>query len=359
MSKYTTEVRFICETAAGLDTSEGYLSVNQIIKAALPSVFDFDFPIFDETYRPLLETKILKHFYTREIGLETVGLWKLKLDTKLNEIMPYYNQLYKSELIEFNPLYDVDLTRDHKLNRTEETKQTGTETADATKNGTVDTTATGKKTGNVDTTESGTREGTNRESIDIEEHGDVTQSNTSDTELHNTTSNISDETATNTKSHYDKYSDTPQGSLQNVQNDTYLTNARMINDTDTKVGKVTVTGNDDSTGRTTSDSNTETNNTSETTKSGSMSEDTTGTQNVKSTEDTTDTGKVTSLDIENRNATQTANKDVNSIDDYLEHVKGKNGGVSYSTMLKEFRDTFLNIDMQVINELNELFLNLW
>lgn len=335
MSKYTTEVRFICETAAGLETSEGYLSVNQIIKAALPSVFDFDFPIFDETYRPLLETKILKHFYTREIGLETVGLWKLKLDTKLNEIMPFYNQLYKSELIEFNPLYDVDLTRDHTLNRTEETKQTGTETADATKNGTVNT------------TESGTREGTNRESIGTEEYGNVTQNNTSDTELHNTTVSTSDETASNNKTHYDKYSDTPQGSLQNVQNDTYLTNARMINDTDTKTGKVTVTGNDDSTGKTTSDTTTETNSTSETTKSGSMSEN------------TTDTGKVTSLNTENRNATQTANKDVNSLDDYLEHVKGKNGGVSYSKMLMEFRDTFLNIDMQVINELNDLFMNLW
>lgn len=323
MSKYTTEVRFICETAAGLDTSEGYLSVNQIIKAALPSVFDFDFPIFDETYRPLLETKILKHFYTREIGLETVGLWKLKLDTKLNEIMPFYNQLYKSELIEFNPLYDVDLTRDHTLNRTEETKQTG------------------KKTGNIDTTERGTREGTNRESIDTEENGNITQSNTSDTELHNTTGSTSDETASNTKVHYDKYSDTPQGSLQNVQNDTYLTNARMINDMDSKTGKVTVSGNDDSTGKTTSDSETETNTTTETTKSGSMSENTTGTQNVKTTEDITDTGNVTSLD------------------DYLEHVKGKNGGVSYSKMLTEFRETFLNIDMQIINELNDLFMNLW
>lgn len=335
MSKYTTEVRYICETAAGLDTSEGYLSVNQIIKAALPSVFDFNFPIFDETYRPLLETKILKHFYTREIGLETVGLWKLKLDTKLNEIMPYYNQLYKSELIEFNPLYDVDLTRDHILSRTEETIQTGTETADATKNGTVDT------------TESGTREGTNRESIDTEEYSETTQDNTSDTELHNTTSNTSDETASNTKTHYDKYSDTPQGSLQNVENDTYLTNARMINDTDTKTGKVTVIGSDESRGLTYSDSYTETSNTSETSKSGSMSEETAGTQNV------------TSTDTENRNVSQTTNKDVNSLDDYIEHVKGKNGGVSYSKMLMEFRETFLNIDMQVINELNDLFMNLW
>ena len=126
MSKYTTQVRFICETAAGLSESEGQTSVKQIIAAAIPSVFDFDFPIFDESYRNVLETKILKHYYTREIGLETVGLWKLKLDTKLNEIMPFYNQLYKSELIEFNPMYDVDLTRDHNWkpqNRTQPKKE--------------------------------------------------------------------------------------------------------------------------------------------------------------------------------------------------------------------------------------------
>lgn len=114
MSKYTTEVRYICETASGLEESVGLGDVNQVISKALPKIFDFDFPIFDESYRTVLETKIIKHFYTREIGVETVGLWKLRLDTKLNEIMPYYNKLYKSELIEYNPLYTHDLYKDHK-----------------------------------------------------------------------------------------------------------------------------------------------------------------------------------------------------------------------------------------------------
>lgn len=111
MSKYTTEVRYICETSAGLDTSVGANSVDEVIAKALDKVFNFDFPIFDENYRAVLETKILKHFYTREIGEETVGLWKLRLNTKLNEIMPYYNKLYNSELIEFNPLYTKNYTR--------------------------------------------------------------------------------------------------------------------------------------------------------------------------------------------------------------------------------------------------------
>ena len=335
MSKYTTQVRFICETAAGLSESEGQTTVKQIIAAAIPSVFDFDFPIFDESYRTVLETKILKHFYTREIGLETVGLWKLKLDTKLNEIMPFYNQLYKSELIEFNPMYDVDLTRDHTLNRSEQTEQTGTETADATKNGTVDTTTSGTKTG------------TSRENIDVSENQETEQSSKSDTDIKNTTGSTSEETATGTKTHYDKYSDTPQGSLQNVQNDTYLTNARMVNDNDTQTGKTTVSGSDTSTGSTTADTATTTNSTSETTHMGNTTDETSGTQNT------------TSADTEKRNTTQTANKELTSLDDYLEHVKGKNGGVSYSAMLNEFRTTFLNIDMQVINDLSDLFMNLW
>ena len=113
MSKYTTEVRYICETAAGYHESQGYHSINKIISKARSKIFDFSYPIFDEKYRGVLETKILRHFYTREIGLETVALWKHFLDRKLNEIMPYYNQLYRSELLEFNPFYDIDLTRDH------------------------------------------------------------------------------------------------------------------------------------------------------------------------------------------------------------------------------------------------------
>lgn len=307
MSKYTTQVRFICETAAGLNESEGQTSIKHIIAAAIPSVFDFDFPIFDESYRNVLETKILKHYYTRELGLETVGLWKLKLDTKLNEIMPFYNQLYKSELLEFNPFYDVDLTRNHNLKKEETTKQ------DATEKGTTE------KTGNID-------DNTHTETND-------NQNSESTTDLQNTTGSTSKEQLGATKTHYDKYSDTPQGSLQNVQNDTYLTNARMINDTDSQTGETTVSGNDTSKGTTTANTN---------------------------ADGTSDTERnISTNDSEEKSVSQNVNKNLSSIDDYIEHVKGKNGGVSYSAMLNEFRTTFLNIDMQIIDELSDLFMNLW
>ena len=88
MSKYTTELRFICETYADLDQSKGYSDVEDIIENSRAKIFDFPYEIFDEEYKPVLEHKILRHFYTREIGQETVGLFKLQLSQKMNDIMP-------------------------------------------------------------------------------------------------------------------------------------------------------------------------------------------------------------------------------------------------------------------------------
>lgn len=113
MSKYTTEVRFICENYAGYDESVGYNDVEHVIDSARSKIFDFTYPIFNNSYKKTLETKILKHYYTREIGFETVGLWKLKLNMKMNEIMPFYNKLYESELLEFDPFNDVHKTVTH------------------------------------------------------------------------------------------------------------------------------------------------------------------------------------------------------------------------------------------------------
>ena len=243
MSKYTTEVRYICENYAGLTESVGFSKVEEIISSARTKVFDFDYPIFDEDYRGVLETKILRHFYTREICAETVGLWKLWLSDRMNMIMPYYNQLYKSELLEFNPLYDVDMTRDYKL------------TKDGTK------TDTGSTSGST---------------------------SSSDTAI---TSNETDS----------RFLDTPQGRVDSLENSDYLTNVSFD----------------------------------------------------KNNGETTNTGSSTS------SAESSLSSVMVNTDEYLEHVKGKASGTSYSKKLEEYRATFLNIDMQIINELNDLFMNLW
>lgn len=274
MSKYTTEVRFICETAAGLDNSAGFEDVDKIAEAAAPKIFK-NFPIFDEDYRLGLEKKILKHYYINEIGFETVGLWKLYLNNRLNEIMPYYNQLYKSELLDFNPFYDIDLTTksDRNIN------------------------------GDEDTSNDSTSNTTNK----------TTTASTSDS----TASGSSSDTTDTTNNSKNRYSDTPQEGIDGVESDKYLTNATI----------------DDSTGHTAN--------------------------NGTTSGESHDTGNTVTNGNSDNTSNSTGNRTYSSTDGYLEHVAGKTGGASYSSRLKEFRETFLNIDMLVIDELSDLFLNLW
>lgn len=132
MSKYTTEVRFICEQKAGLDESVGFDQIDSVIAKSWNKIFTTKCSFFDENYRSVLCAKILKHYYTREIGMETAGLWMLWMNRRMEEIMPYYNQLYRSAQLEFNPFHDVDYFREgnRKNDGTSETKGTSTNKQD-------------------------------------------------------------------------------------------------------------------------------------------------------------------------------------------------------------------------------------
>ena len=253
MSKYTTEVRFICENSAGLSESEGANNVDSILDKCWNKVFNFDFPIFDENYRQVLCRKILKHYYTREIAHETVGRWKLALNAKLNEIMPYYNQMYKSELLEFNPFYDVDLTRSRE----------GSGTSNRTSNNTE--------------TNSGTSKNVSSGSVTIN----------SDT--------------------LNRFSDTPQNSMdtQGIADSVPLTTVTKVN------------------------------------------------------EDNMTTNESTDTLTRNDNKTGSGTENINNTDKYIETVKGKQGTENYSSLLKKFRETFLNIDMMIIEDCSDCFFTLW
>lgn len=282
MSKYTTEVRYICETEAGLEESKGYNDVNEIISLARTKIFNFSYPIYDENYRSVLETKILKHFYTREIGLETVGLWKLKLDTKMNEIMPYYNQLYKSALLEFNPLWTDDYSRIY--NRAND--------------------GNNLNVGNNETDSTSFNVGQNEEK-------------TSET---NTRIGQNDEKRTDNNVSRDKYADTPQGALTDLEADKYLTNARKITE-----------DNSGTTANTNIENGTTDNN-----------------RNISSVNNS-----------DSKTNTNSSNQNIfTNVEDYLEMVQGRRGKDSSELLLK-YRKTFLNIDMQVIDDLEELFYHLW
>ena len=309
MSKYTTEVRFICENSAGLSESEGADNVDSVLDRCWNKVFNFDFPIFDENYRQVLCRKILKHYYTREIAHETVGRWKLALNAKLNEIMPYYNQLYKSELLEFNPFYDVDLTRTREGSGTRDTtgstSNTSTESGTNTKTDTVTSKETSSDTSNS------------------------TESNTSKTTESNSNNTVTNDNTLN------RFSDTPQNSMdtQGIADSVPLTTVTKVNE-DINVN---------STGSSTVDVN------------GSK----TGKVDSNGSVDKTINDTVKGTDSREINGSGTSTENINSTDKYIETVKGKQGTESYSSLLKKFRETFLNIDMMIIEDCSDCFFTLW
>lgn len=236
MSKFTTQVRFICETTAKVAESSGFNDIEDILDKSWSKIFS-DFPIFDEDYRPELCKKILRHYYTREICCESVGRWKLFLSDKMKNIMPYYNQLYQSELLKIQPLVSVDRSVTHKGHgkETKSTKRNATNTNSSRTDGSTDT--------------------------------------------------------------WSYYSDTPQGGINGLDTNDYLTNATHNRGTD---------GTNSSINGATSDN---------------------------------EAGEGTRKDM------------------YVDKVLGYEG--NQSEMLLKFRETFLNIDMIIIDELKDLFFTLW
>lgn len=67
------------------------------------------FPIWDEDHRGELEKKIIEHYYFRQIGFETVGRFKFKLNARLREIMPRMNKIYVTTTYKYNPIENYNM----------------------------------------------------------------------------------------------------------------------------------------------------------------------------------------------------------------------------------------------------------
>ena len=378
MSKYTTEVRFICESKAGLTESAGFNSIDQIVESAAPYIFNFDFPIFDETYRLPLEKRILKNFYTREICEETVGLWQLRLENKLNLIMPYYNKLYESELIKFNPLYDVDYNDDH-TRKNDDVKNSSTSITDTgVKNGS--NSSTKNSSGKSDETENNsfygnaseneTKNNDYKEDVVNSTSKNGTQSTNKSTTEEGSVNN--DSSSSQTKNNWDLFSDTPQSGVTGIFNagagvsdNAYLTNARNQFENNasgqTNAENRNITTDEDETienrenGNSITGKNSNNQENSETNKIENKSENRIK-GNVMSSEETNE-NEYSETNTDNRRSAE--NTVIGSLEDYTQHVYGKRGTMSYSKMITEFRETFLKIDEMILNELSILFFGLW
>lgn len=85
-------------------------------------VFNFEYPYFSLAQKTRFEKAFSIHYALREIGFETPARFRHQLKAKLWDIMPYYVQLYGSELDHLLKKYDPENTFNPLHNVYERTK---------------------------------------------------------------------------------------------------------------------------------------------------------------------------------------------------------------------------------------------
>ena len=320
----------------------------------------------------------------REIGFETVGLFKLFLNERMAEIMPYYNKLYESETFEFDPLKNVDVWNKHEQFAEaggsdmstlggEDVSTLGGE--DVNRAGGTDTiTAESERSLKNDTDFTENVKPLGAEKTTQSETGRVTTTETptgTETQIQKTHLNHSDVVE-------DKFSNTPQNGVSGVEAENYLTEYRKTtttptypsassNDTvetdrsfsnrsttnvtqygDSNEAKKTTTLLEYQEGRRTD--------TSSKTENEQIEKNKSETTTAYGKTDTTEYGRTDTTEYGRTDTTEYGRTDkMNSSD----HRTGKEGTETYQEMLQKYRDVILNIDMLIIKNLADLFLNLW
>lgn len=360
MSDYTTQLRFICESYANrTDKPQPQSDVDETIRLARTKLFSFDYPIFDENYREHLESKIISHFYTREIGLETVGLFKHHLKNKMREMMPYYNQMYLSEKLKFDPFMNTEMNDSHNSIREELRDAEGNRLG-------LDQTATDHDlTSHADRQDGKSFEqqgsATREESETRDSASQVTGQGTSNLDSSLTKSGTEKNTVAGTDVLV-KHSDTPLGSITATtavgDNSNYLSDVTETVTSPTTDAKLTFDNRKDTTkSETIDETNTDSTAVEQNESTEKSDNETHGAENsTGQTDNKLDESTVTE-GTHTENTSESAKE--SGTYDYFGRMFGKTGSETYSEMLQKFRQTFLNIDMDIIRELEPLFMLVW
>lgn len=260
MSRYTTMLRFpieqtLVEKHLSVTDEKNWVHVYDLVGLA-------DYPIFDERYRSVLNNRIIRHYWLREIGLETVSQFRWYMRAKMHEIMPYYNRMYLAQDMIKDPMLGFWKNRDEKHDSTN----------DVHSNGESDTVQ------NVDY------------SVNTSQHSESTTVDHSSS----------------------VFQDTPMSMLTSDS-------PNLVE----QLKYATTVTYDDSNSSTTSDTSTQ-----------STSE-----------ADTVGNSKTSSV--------------TNSVYDATDGIVEKGSNKSQAKLFEEYKKAIINIDMEIIEELNELFFGLW
>lgn len=402
MAIYTTQLRSIVEQCQA-----DYHAGPDDFTCAYERLGLADYPIFDESYRQQLNDKIIRHYYFCEIGDETVARFRWHLRMTMFEQMPYFNQLYESLNMVTDPLTNMHYTYSEAI--AENISEEGSESRSGTVNRDVDVTETHS---GDDVTEAAKGTTTTEELehghvvTDELEHGkSVTEAlqhgkSTTETLQHGhvvddsqvtnygrtqaTVNGGSDQTLDGKTSEREIKSDTPMNQITagGVEALNYATEVTYTDREGTRAGtttyggttNVTYGGADSTTDRTinsgtdTTTTGTSGTDTTTTTDSGTDTETTTnaGTDTTTTTTDGADTttlthGEVVATVTNDDTASSSQGTDSRETDRDLtrQHERMGYSNVSQSRLLEEFRKTFLNVDLRVIESVSRCFFGLW
>lgn len=187
----------ILESYVNFD-SEDKKRIKDLAKYGRGIIFNFDYPLTTNESREKFECMILNHFLMRRIGYDTVTAFRIALDVKLNEIMPFYNKMF--DMLNGWDLFNDGETITRSQSDTRNISDVSTNTIQQTSN-TTDA--------NVNT---------------------ITQTTNGTDSIENTTSN------TNTNTSDRRNSNTPQNELSDVRDGKYVSNYDYDTNTDTGSG---------------------------------------------------------------------------------------------------------------------------
>ena len=126
MARYTMTIQDILMEIVWQNGLENELTSKQeIIDYAMPKLFDFNYPLYDEKLKDEFQRQFINHFYMREIGSETRALFKLRLEDYLVLSYPKWQKLYNT-FEEINPFLNYDVKTERGVDETENTDKTAT-----------------------------------------------------------------------------------------------------------------------------------------------------------------------------------------------------------------------------------------
>lgn len=360
---------------------------------------------------------VCRHYWMREIGLETVALWKYAIGTRLQEIMPKYQEMALAQA-EMGSVWESQrITKTH----TGEFSTSGSESGESTssksstinetssKDGTVsgeDGTVT-TESGEVDNSKNGSSEKNDdhtvtvnygkitadkatewsdlhKEDIGTQENTEVANGNENSAVWHDA---LTESNSTTTGKDVNKFSDTPQNALTAVEEGMYLTNATIDDKTATNHGtnadhyneSIHQNTNTDTTSNissnvrstqnegknvdstvtnsgndTTTDRDTSNGTTSETGKETSVKD---GSVNFNTQRTSEETGRNNQNVSENGSSTDSAQKNECGTDHYGEEWSGFQGD-KVKTMA-EYNELYVNIYQLIIGEVAGFFMSIF